>query len=69
MRLLCAEQTPSGLYQAKVYRNREWDEFVVKPCFRGKNATECSWYFTSDKQDAIDTAKAMCVAALTGERK
>lgn len=38
-----------------VYRNVEWDEFVVK--VKGCKADE--GYHTSDKQDAFDTALAM----------
>lgn len=37
---------------ASVYRNSEWDEYVVKWPSLGK---DCN-YYTDDKQDAIDTA-------------
>ncbi len=39
----------------KVYRNVEFKEYVAKPTWRTPEAD----YFTDDKQDALDTAKAM----------
>ena len=35
-----------------VYYNRDYGEYIVKP-YRSR---EISWYYTDDKQDAIDTA-------------
>lgn len=47
------------VHSAKVYRDVEYDEFVVefyKDSVRQVNAK----YFTDDKQDAIDTANVFC---------
>jgi hypothetical protein len=40
----------------KVYRDSDWQEYVVK---REGDATGAADYFTSDKADAIATAEAM----------
>ena len=50
MRLI--KTLPNG---TKVYRNAEWDEYVVKP--RGTNGDDATWYFTGDKEDAMNTAQ------------
>lgn len=44
---------------AKVYFNREYDEYVVK--FNG--LTSSAAYFTDDKQDALDTVKYESLAS------
>ena len=44
---------------AKVYYNREYDEYVVK--FNGLTG-DCD-YFTDDKQDALDTVKYESLAS------
>jgi len=38
----------------KVYFNSEWQEYIVKP-----SSNESEWYYTDDKEDAIDTAKSI----------
>ena len=50
MRLL--KTLPNG---TKVYRNAEWDEYVVKP--RGTANDDAKWHFCDDKQDAFDEAE------------
>jgi hypothetical protein len=42
-----------GKYSAIVYRNAEWNEYVVKWSWDDRSIT---WYHTDDKEDAIDTA-------------
>ena len=46
----------------KIYRDSEWDEFVVKPSLR-----EEEWYFTDDYQDAVDTATSIETKNIKGE--
>ena len=55
MRKICEVINAANGKTVKVYRNAEYDEYVVKPC----PSKGCDWYFTDDKQDAIDTANAM----------
>jgi len=40
----------------KVYFDREWEEYILKP--QGSRKVE-EWYHTDDKEDAFDTAKVM----------
>jgi hypothetical protein len=42
----------------KVYRDTEWDEYSVRVFKNGVEQVMAS-YHTDDKQDAIDTARAM----------
>ena len=44
---------------AKVYRDSEWDEFTVKLFDASGQHMPKSDYFTSDKEDAVETAKVM----------
>jgi hypothetical protein len=44
--------------QAKVYRDSEWNEYVVWLYIGAVRQTE-SDYHTTDKEDAIDTANSM----------
>lgn len=43
-----------------VYRDPEWDQFVVKSVVNGKTVggKEGGGYFTDDKEDAFGTAEA-----------
>lgn len=43
------------LHTVKVYRDPEYNEYIVKHSNGG--VLQDSEYFTSDKQDALDTAK------------
>jgi hypothetical protein len=42
----------------KIYRDTEWDEYVVRLFKNGIEQVLAS-YHTDDKQDALDTAQAM----------
>lgn len=44
------------VFAAKVYRDSEWNEYVVSFHKNGKMDLKAS-YHTSDKADAVDTAK------------
>lgn len=58
-RLIQTETHTSGtgtVHTAKVYRDSEWDEYVVKFAV-DSHLLKKSDYHTSDKQDALDTAK------------
>lgn len=45
-----------GAFAYKVYRDREWDEYVVKFYVNGQHQTEAD-YHTDDKNDAMSTAQ------------
>lgn len=45
-----------AVHGAKVYRDSEWNEYVVKFSASGVTLLKAD-YHTSDKQDAIDTAE------------
>ena len=45
--------------QAKVYKDSEWGEYVVKLYSLDGNHLAQGDYFTGDKEDAIETAKHM----------
>lgn len=51
-------KSEDGKSLAKVKFNEEWDEYVVELCVEGSYIPEAD-YFTSDFQDACDTAKEM----------
>lgn len=38
----------------RVYRDVEWNQYIVKDTPR-----EATWYYTDDKQDALDTARKL----------
>ena len=40
---------------ARVYRNAEWDEYIVKLL----GSTPEQWHHTDDKEDALATARVM----------
>lgn len=42
--------------QMIVYRDAEWNQFIVKPV---GERNEDRWYFTDDKKDAVNTAIRM----------
>lgn len=44
------------VHTAKVYRDSEWNEYVVVFA-KDKNAAYKATYHTSDKVDAVDTSK------------
>lgn len=52
-RLIKKVVSADGQVWAKVYRDSEWGEYRVASSLGDK-------YFTSDKDDALDTAKAIC---------
>lgn len=54
MKLIATYQGSRAFYLVKVYFDREWNEYVVKP-----SLNEATWYYTDDKEDAIETAKTM----------
>jgi len=45
---------------AKVYRDAKWNEYRVRFYFNGQLNPEAD-YFTTDKQDALDTANSIKV--------
>ncbi len=58
MRLIHTEKYENTT--VKVYRLSETDEFVCRfGKATGKPGSDAGDYFTNDRQDAIDTAKAM----------
>jgi hypothetical protein len=44
---------------AKVYRDSDWQQYIVKTLTNGKLAPEAQWYYCDDREDAINTAYAM----------
>lgn len=60
MALKKIHETPIGSKCAvRIYRNYEWDEYVVKSVVNGKvQGGKDGGYFTSDKADAHGTAAA-----------
>ena len=62
MRLLTTlnnQHDDETLITMKVYKNTEWNEYVVKPFVNGICASEVTWYYCDDKEDANDTAAYM----------
>lgn len=49
-------QDDEGAFAYKVYRDREWDEYVVKFYVNGQHQTDAD-YHTDDKNDAMSTAQ------------
>ena len=45
----------NGDYTAKVYYDREWEEYVVKFYYQNKPLGADAHYHTDDKEDAIKT--------------
>ena len=45
-------------FQAKVYFNPEFSEYIVKYYENKKQLPEATFYYTDDKEDAISTAYA-----------
>lgn len=43
-------------FTAKVYSQNEYGEFVVKPWMNGWPLRESTYYYTPDREDAINTA-------------
>jgi len=56
MRLNGTHTSEDGKKVAKVYRNAEWEEWVVRHHVDGKHQKKAD-YHTNDKNDAHDTAK------------
>ncbi len=56
MQKIAEFEWPNG-NKTRVYRNAEWDEYVVKFFNHQGVHMDASDYHTSDKQDALDTAK------------
>ena len=54
-----------------VYRDSEWDEFVVQTVISGKvvGGKDGGGYHTSDKDDALSTAEHLAVSYGAGKRK
>lgn len=46
---------------AKVYRDTEWNEYVVVFCVLGVKQA-CADYHTDDKEDALNTARVFVTA-------
>lgn len=58
-RLIHTETHTTGLgtvHTAKVYRDSEWNEYVVQFA-KDRNTAYKATYHSSDKADAVDTAK------------
>lgn len=56
MRLICTINKSIG-FQAKIYYNPDYSEYVVKYYDENKNKmSESTFYYTDDKEDAINTA-------------
>ena len=45
-----------GVYMAKVYKDSEWNEYVVKFFKMGEKLPPQTWYHTDDIEDAVGTA-------------
>ncbi|CAB4133069.1 hypothetical protein UFOVP257_42 [uncultured Caudovirales phage] len=43
---------------AKIYKDMDWNEYIVKFYKNGRALPEEAWYHTNDIQDAIDTAES-----------
>lgn len=56
MRKIAEFEWPNG-NKTRVYRNVEWNEYVVKFYNHQGVHMDASDYHTNDKQDALDTAK------------
>jgi hypothetical protein len=56
MRLLAKFTDKTSGSFSKVYRNVEWNEYVVKFYDAAGTHMDASDYFTSDKSDAMETA-------------
>lgn len=56
MRKIAEFSWPNG-NKTKVYRNAEWEEWVVKFYNSQGVHMDASDYHTNDKQDALDTAR------------
>jgi hypothetical protein len=80
MALKKIHETPVGTKCAvRIYRNYEWDEYIVKSIVNGKvQGGKDGGYFTSDKADAYGSATAeaqrlqkrpVCQAALAAPRR
>ena len=54
--------TEMGDYRAKVFYDREWEEYQVKLYWRGLPIPEAT-YHTDDRDDAERTAKHMVLEA------
>jgi hypothetical protein len=57
----------TGKYLAKVYRDSVNDEYRVILSYEGKRCHPDADYFTSDKEDALGTAKAMTADAIVSD--
>lgn len=58
LRLYHKEHSYDGIYMAKVYKDPEWNEFVVKYFKMGKPLPSNTWYHTDDIEDAVSTAQS-----------
>lgn len=45
-----------GLWEVIVYRDSEWQQYKVVTRWSGGDMGESKYYYTTDRQDAIDTA-------------
>lgn len=59
MPLKLVHKIECGTYEGRVYRNSNWNEYIVKLFIDGKHAFPDADYHCDDKQDAIDTAIVM----------
>lgn len=49
----------TGTVMVKVYRDSEWDEYSCVLFIDGIKQREATNYYTTDKEDALNTANAM----------
>jgi hypothetical protein len=56
LRLQHKVHSDDGVYMGKVYKDPEWNEYVVKFVKMGKLLPSETWYHTTDIEDAVATA-------------
>lgn len=60
---LC-DPSAAPLVSAYIYRDADWQEFIVKPRRNSRALPAATWYHTDDLPDANATAKRMLVEML-----
>jgi hypothetical protein len=58
MRLISTIHKAAEALTVKTYRDTEWNEYRVKTYIEGQHQIDAD-YHTEDKQDALDTARAI----------
>ena len=60
------KKIPAGKHEVRIYRDSEWDEYVVRVFTDGK-PEQGDGYFSTEKQDAIDTANHIAKQISNGD--